>query len=228
MLNMIDKSPQKIKEMFNRISSKYDLINNFISLGLHKIIKKCAVNDLLKDRNVNNILDCCTGTGDIALILKTKFPDSKITGIDVSPKMLELAKQKVKNVKFIEGSCTDLPFEDNSFDLVTIFFGLRNIGDYEKAISEIYRILKPGGEILYLDFGKSKYTVTIFNIIVNIVAKIFFQDIYPYRYLLKSKEEFMVEYDLVNEFRQKNIELIEQKKYVLNTILTLLLKKRKE
>ncbi|MBQ2611146.1 class I SAM-dependent methyltransferase, partial [bacterium] len=110
----------------------------------------------------------------------------------------------------------------------TIFFGLRNIEDYEKAISEIYRILKPGGEILYLDFGKSKYTVTIFNIIVNIVAKIFFQDIYPYRYLLKSKEEFMVEYDLVNEFKQKNIELIEQKKYVFNTILTLLLKKCKE
>ena len=129
---MINKNPEKIKKLFNEISSYYDNMNNIISFGLHKVIKTSAIK-LLDIKKNSIILDLCCGTGDITKIVNKYFKSSKVIGVDSSNKMLEKAKIKNPDNLFIEADCTCLPFKDNEFDYVVISFGLRNIENRENT-----------------------------------------------------------------------------------------------
>ena len=202
----MNKNPIKIQEMFNKIAKVYDFNNNVMSLGQHIRIKKQSVK-FLNAHNVK-VLDLCTGTGDIAGFIDKSC---KVIGVDFSDKMLEIARKKYPWINFIEGDCTNLPFEDNYFDVVTISFGLRNIENYDNALDEIYRLLKPNGLFMHLDFGKKNILGDIlFDIIVPHLVKIFYKDNLPYEYLVKSKQMFFNENALIELFAQHNLKIKEK------------------
>ena len=172
---MIDKNPEKIKNMFNALASRYDFMNFAISLGIQKIIKQKSVG-LIKIKKGARIADLCCGTGEIAELLARNENVDKVFALDFSPEMLQIAKTKRKSdkIEFIESDCTNLPFESSSLDGCTLGFGLRNFENYEKVVSEIARVLKNGGFFLHLDLFKGNKPVNkIFDILDVILAKIF-------------------------------------------------------
>lgn len=213
----LDKKPETIQTMFNMISERYDFINNIISFGTHNIIKKKCVK-LLKLNNNFNVLDLCCGTGDLAQNIKKYYPNTNVVGVDFSEKMIEISKNKIRNVKFIKGDATNLPFPENTFDVVTMGFGLRNIQNAEKAIEEIYRVLKPSGKFLHLDFGEKNYISKIYNKFILSIIGFFTENKYAYRYLIESKRMFLTPDELINDFEKKGFRFVKRADYIFKTI----------
>lgn len=220
----VSKNPQKIKEMFNTIADSYDFNNNLISLGIHRVVKYISLKslDIKKD---SKVLDECTGTGDFAKFILQICPSAKVTGIDFSDNMLSIAKKRVPDADFILSDCTSLPFEDNSFDIVTMGFGLRNIEDYNKAIQETQRVLKPQGEFLQLDFGQKNFFSKIFDIIVPPLIKLFYGKNLPYNYLLQSKKEFPEPEELIRIFESNGFKLKCRKDFLFGVISAQIMQK---
>lgn len=212
-----DKNPEKIKNMFNEISFYYDRMNNYISLGTHYLIKFMAVRELnIKPRSM--VLDLCCGTGDFSRIISKFYPGAHVIGLDFSEKMLKIAKNKNPKNVFMIGDCTNLPFEPNEFDYITAGFGLRNIQDRQKAISEAYRVLDCGGKFLHLDFGYNRGISKIFDILVLAAAKILRVNHKHYQYLLNSRNEFPPPDDLIKEFESAGFKFVKRKDYLLGAI----------
>src|SRR5574344_1551683 len=211
----MDKTPKKIKNMFNKIAKRYDFANNFISIGLHNCIKKNLINSLEFKKN-SKILDLCCGTGDISRLIIKKEPSCEVIGVDFSQNMLEIAKNKTKNtVQFIKADITNLPFEDASFDTCIISFGLRNIQNQQKALAEISRVLKNKGTFVHLDFGKTnKFSNFCFKITVFLLIILTFSDKNSYFYLLNSKEKFPTPEKLINFFNFYKLKLKKRKDYI--------------
>ncbi len=191
------KNPTSIKLLFDNISNDYDKMNNVMSFGMQNIIKKLSINRL-NAKKPQKIIDLCTGTGDIAILLAKKYPNAEITGIDFSEKMIKLAKEKTKkypNIKIKQGNVMDLKIEDNSFDICTISFGLRNLPDIEQSITEMNRILKKEGIISILDLGRVYPIVApIYNFyffkIIPLIGKIIHKENMSYKYLVNSLPEY--------------------------------------
>lgn len=219
-----DKNPEKIKKMFDEISIYYDNINNIISLGSHLIIKYLSIKNLdIKPRAM--ILDLCCGTGDFTMLISRFFPRSKVIGLDFSDKMLKIAKSRISGGVFMKGNCTCLPFENNEFDYITMGFGLRNIKDRQKAISEAYRVLDRGGKFLHLDFGKHIYLSKIFDIIVIFFIKLLGKDWESYKYLLESKSEFPEPDKLITEFENSGFKYFARHDYLFGIISAQIMQK---
>lgn len=228
----MDKSsinPEFIKNLFNSISANYDKLNDIMSFGLHRRIKKDTINRI--PCNVHNlpftILDLCTGTGDLVGILKERYPQAKIIGIDFSEKMLEIAKKKHPDVEFLQADITNLSqklsLNDESFNLCTISFGLRNIENMEQALKEIYRVLKPGGIFINLDLGKPNKFFNFFlkpymYLWIAFLGKNFHGDETPYKYLAVSNETFPSQKELVEIFKQIGFSNIKNKNYLFGQI----------
>jgi len=212
-----DKNPEKIKNMFNEISSYYDRMNNFISFGTHYLLKFLAVKELhIKPRSM--VLDLCCGTGDFSRIISKFYPRTHVIGLDFSEKMLKIAKTKNPKNVFMPGDCTNLPFESNEFDYITMGFGLRNIQNRQKAISEAYRVLNNGGKFLHLDFGYHNRVAEVFSIIVPAMAKFFGANSEHYKYLLESRNEFPLPDDLIKEFESAGFKYIKKSNYLFGAI----------
>lgn len=229
----VNKSPEVINKMFDSISSDYNFMNDVMSFGLHKIIKEQCIK-LLCIQDGFNIVDLCSGTGDLAMLIKKHYPKTHVTGVDFSEKMIEKANRykeilctkrhsdgfspKEFNINFLQGDATNLPFADNSFDVVTMGFGLRNIYNAEKAVEEVFRILKPNGLFMHVDFGEKNFFSSIFNIIALIVAKIHSRNFSAYSYLIKSKKEFLTPDDLIKDFENKGFKLVQRKDFIFKVI----------
>ncbi len=212
------KNPEKIKKMFNEIAVKYDFMNKIISLGLHKYVKYLSIKRLKITQNAK-VLDLCTGTGDIAGFIKKIQPTAEITAVDFSENMLNIARKKVENVNFIQADCTELPLDNDSFDICTISFGLRNIENRTKAVSEIYRVLKKKGIFMHLDFGRSNFLFeNLFNLIIPKLVKIFYKNAIPYEYLVKSKQTFPAPKELISEFEKSGFLLIKKSDFLFGII----------
>lgn len=211
----------KIKNMFNEVAPKYDFMNNIISFGLHKIVKESALKKLqiLPD---SKALDLCCGTGDISKLLSKSTYIKEITGVDFSGKMLEIAQTKNSDnkIKYINADCTNLPFEDNTFDIAVMFFGLRNIDDKDSALKEIRRILKKNAQFLFVDFinGKSKLNF-LYNFWVKFSAYLFNADKSAYKYLIGSKEEFIFSKEMQDLFIKNKLEKIFDKRIFFSNII---------
>lgn len=220
------KSPHLIQKMFDSIAERYDFNNNLISLGLHKKIKELAIKKLKLNEN-SKILDLCTGTGDIAFFLKRKYPDASVIGIDFSSEMLKIAKQKNNSdINFQKADCTNLPFDDNSFDLCTISFGLRNIENQGSALKEIYRVLKKDGIFMHIDFGKSSnFADKIFDLLVPSMVKIFYKNSIPYDYLLESKKTFKSPDELIKTFENHGFKFERRHDFLFGVISSQIMKK---
>lgn len=152
---------QQVEQMFDNIAHKYDFLNHFLSLGIDNIWRKKAVR-LLKKKNPSRILDVATGTGDFA-IAASKLDVKEIVGFDLSEKMIRVGEQKVKKlsldhlIHFKKGDSEKMPFEDGSFDAITVAFGVRNFENLEVGLSEFLRVLKPNGTAVILEFSKPKH-----------------------------------------------------------------------
>ncbi|KAJ0247623.1 2-phytyl-1,4-beta-naphthoquinone methyltransferase [Hirschfeldia incana] len=156
--------------LFNRIAPVYDNLNDLLSLGQHRIWKNMAVS-WSGARTGDKVLDLCCGSGDLAFLLSEKVgPSGKVMGLDFSSEQLAVAasRQKLRGrscykcIEWIEGDATDLPFDDCEFDAITMGYGLRNVVDRDRAMREMYRVLKPGSRVSILDFNKSNQSVTTF------------------------------------------------------------------
>ncbi len=224
--NQQDK--QSIQTLFNQIAPNYDILNNFISFGLHKFIKQQAV------RNIRNkasqplkILDLCTGTGDIAIELQKNYPKAQIIAVDFSQTMLDIAKSRSQTINFIQKDITNLgadePFEKSSFDICFISFGLRNLPDIDNFLTNIKTYLKPDGILSILDFGEPKwyakpYLALHYQVIIPFMALIFNKDIAPYKYLTKSIKTYPNPSRIINKLNQLGYQKCEQKNYCFGII----------
>lgn len=142
---------EKVRQLFDHIARRYDLINDIQSFGLHRHWKRELVR-MAKVQRGERALDLCTGTGDLAIRLKSE--GAEVIGSDFSAGMLAQAKKRAPELEWVEADALHLPFATATFDLVTIGYGLRNLPDFEAGIREMGRILKPGGRLLILEFGK--------------------------------------------------------------------------
>ena len=151
---------EEVAEMFNNISANYDFLNHFLSLGIDHLWRKKAIKQL-KNLEAKKIIDIATGTGDFA-IASLKLNPNEVIGVDISSGMLEVGAKKMKNkgydktIKMILGDSENLAFEDNYFDALTVGFGVRNFENLEKGLSEMLRVIRPGGKIVILEFSKPK------------------------------------------------------------------------
>lgn len=191
---------EQVAEMFNNIAPKYDFLNQLLSLGIHKGWRKKAI-ELIKNNKPKNILDIATGTGDFAIEAMKLNPD-KVIGVDISEGMLKLGIEKINKLGFqhkIElklGDSENLPFGDNSFDAITVGFGVRNFENLEKGISDMYRVLKPGGLVSILEFSKPQHFPIkqvyyfYFRYVTPLIGKVFSKDNSAYTYLPESVNAF--------------------------------------
>lgn len=191
---------QQVRQMFDTISGNYDGLNRVISFGID-IKWRNRVVAILKKRNPNKVLDIATGTGDLAINL-VKTGAEQIIGLDISKGMLEVGKKKVADkgldttIEMVVGDSENLPFEDDSFDAVTVAFGVRNFEDLEKGLSEIYRVLKPSGTFVVLEtsvptnfpFKQGYWFYT--KSILPLIGKLFSKDRSAYTYLSESAAVF--------------------------------------
>ena len=194
-------SDSPIAAMFDRISPKYDALNHLLSFNLDKVWRRKTAKAVAKSQP-KTILDLATGTADLAIALAKQNPQAHIIGMDISEKMLDIGKEKVKQrnlenqIELHLGDATALPFEDNSFDAVTVAFGVRNFENLEQSLFEIQRVLKPNGQLVILEFSmpekfpiKQAYLL-YFKHILPKIGKWVSKDNSAYSYLPASVEKF--------------------------------------
>jgi len=199
--NSKSSKKQQVASMFNSIAHSYDLLNRILSFGIDIIWRKRAVR-VLKKYQPQIILDIATGTGDFALAIVKKIPLSKVIGIDISENMLEKAKQKIARKKMNDrigvelGDSEKMKFADASFDAITVAFGVRNFENLDTGLFEMYRVIKPGGVAVILEFSKPEHFPIkqlyffYFNTIVPAIGKLFSKDSRAYNYLPESVDAF--------------------------------------
>ena len=143
--------PARVRKMFGSIARRYDLANHLLSCGIDFSWRRRAA-EIVAEWRPQTIADLATGTGDLALALRKKLPDAEVMGVDVLPEMLDLAQRKGMR-RVVLADAMNLPFNDASFDCVTIAFGLRNLENWAAALAEMLRVLKPNGHLLVLEFS---------------------------------------------------------------------------
>lgn len=194
-------STTPISAMFDRISPKYDALNHLLSLNIDRVWRRKTAREVAKCQP-RTILDLATGTADLAIAMAKRNPQAHIVGMDISEKMLEIGKTKIASqglenqIELQLGDAADLPFENHSFDAVTVAFGVRNFEDLDKGLSEISRVLKPNGQAVILEFSmperfpvKQVYRL-YFRHILPKIGQVVSKDASAYTYLPASVEQF--------------------------------------
>ncbi|MDH5607950.1 MAG: bifunctional demethylmenaquinone methyltransferase/2-methoxy-6-polyprenyl-1,4-benzoquinol methylase UbiE [Cyclobacteriaceae bacterium] len=191
---------EQVAEMFNNISGKYDFLNHFLSLGIDIWWRKKAIRQL-RDLKPAQILDIATGTGDLAIAALSLHPE-KVTGVDISEGMLKVGREKLKRksldtkIELLAGDSENLPFADNKFDAVIVAFGVRNFENLEKGLSDMYRVVRPGGRVVILEFSRPRtfpfkqLYQFYFKWILPKIGKIVSKDQAAYTYLPDSVQAF--------------------------------------
>jgi len=195
-----DSAARAVREMFTAIAPRYDLLNHLLSANIDKLWWRRTAKSFahILTRPDAQVLDLCCGTGDMALALRKQGPQAEITGADFSHTMLVLASKKnsqSRPIKWIEADALQLPFPDQSFDLVTSAFGFRNLADYDGGLREILRVLRPGGECGILEFSEpsgamGKIYDVYFKSILPRIGRLISGNGGAYSYLPASVERF--------------------------------------
>ena len=194
-----------VKEVFDKVYDKYDLMNDFMSLGIHRKWKKDFIMMMSPSEN-RKLIDVGCGTGDIGKIyLESIKNNGDVFNVDPNKKMIEEGKKKFinsKNIHWYIQSAEKLGFKDNSFDYYTISFGLRNTKNIKKSLEEAFRVLKPGGRFLCLEFSKItnsnlEFIYKNYSKLIPIIGKIIVGKSEPYEYLIKSIDNFVNQEELI-------------------------------
>lgn len=208
--NNSQNKKNQVKQMFNKIAGQYDFLNRFLTFGIDNIWRKIAVKKI--ENNPKNVLDIATGTADLAIIT-AKYTNAEIIGLDISDQMLKVGKEKItKNkldsrIKLINGDAENLSFNNETFDAITVGFGVRNFENLEKGLNEIYRVIKKGGYVAILEPSYPKkfplkqlfnfYFETLTPIIGNLISK----DYKAYSYLSKSVKNFPSSNNFIDQLK---------------------------
>jgi demethylmenaquinone methyltransferase/2-methoxy-6-polyprenyl-1,4-benzoquinol methylase len=186
--NTFEDKKEAVESMFDSIAWKYDFLNHFLSLNIDRLWRRRAIKIISQSYKSPNILDVATGTGDLA-IAAMKLNPAKITGIDISHKMLEIGKEKVEKKGFagkidlIQGDSEKIPFINNTFDVAMVAFGVRNFSDPVKGLSEMNRVIRNGGMIMVLEFSKPT------GFPIKPLYNFYFRNILPFFGRLFSKDK---------------------------------------
>jgi demethylmenaquinone methyltransferase/2-methoxy-6-polyprenyl-1,4-benzoquinol methylase len=194
----IPEKAERVRAVFESVAGKYDVMNDLMSFGVHRLWKRFTLS-LTGLRPGQQALDVAGGTGDLALgLLRQVGKDGRVVLSDINPRMLEVGRDRlldaghVGNVECLVADAERLPFADDSFDCVTIGFGLRNVTDKDAALKSMYRVLKPGGQLLVLEFSapvakglKPLYDAYSFNVL-PLLGRLVAEDSASYRYLAES------------------------------------------
>lgn len=196
------KSKKKqVKTMFDSIAHKYDFLNHLLSAGVDRSWRKKAINKALMT-NPQKVLDIATGTGDMAIQMVRKAPGIQVTGLDLSTNMLDIARKKTRKeslsdrIEFVHGDSENLPFSDNTFDGITVAFGVRNFENIMQGLNECFRVLRPGGHLVVLEFSKPTKTpfkqlyYLYFKHVLPLIGKLTSRDPRAYKYLFESAQAF--------------------------------------
>lgn len=195
-----NQKKRQVEQMFDNIAPKYDFLNHFLSFGIDKLWRRKAVK-ILSAYKPQTILDVASGTGDFA-IEASKLRPSKIIGFDLSEQMLNVGREKVKRlgldqlIEFQKGDSESMPFENEQFDSIIVGFGVRNFENLEAGLKEFYRVLKPNGVVVILEFSKPKYfpmkqLYWIYSFgILPLIGKMISKDKSAYSYLPESVRAF--------------------------------------
>ncbi|HKK78673.1 MAG TPA: bifunctional demethylmenaquinone methyltransferase/2-methoxy-6-polyprenyl-1,4-benzoquinol methylase UbiE [Phaeodactylibacter sp.] len=192
---------EQVSRMFDGIAPYYDFLNRLLSLGIDTVWRKRAI-DQLKGAAPKHILDVATGTADVALEMARRLQPERIIGLDIAPQMLDVGREKVRKkgleriIELQVGDSENLPFANNTFDALTVAFGVRNFEHLEKGLQEMYRVLKPGGKLVVLEFSKPRIFPFkqlydfYFRNILPAVGRFTSKDPRAYRYLYESVQAF--------------------------------------
>jgi demethylmenaquinone methyltransferase/2-methoxy-6-polyprenyl-1,4-benzoquinol methylase len=210
---------EKVRELFGAIARRYDLLNDIMSAGLHRCWKRrlvergvaASVTDAMSDRRRDGgryitpqVLDLCCGTGDIAWLFARQ--GASVTAVDFTEEMLRVARARAPqssntpalqhSISFVHADALQLPFPDGSFDVVSVGYGLRNLADLERGLREVLRVLRPGGKLVSLDFGKPRSRVLRFfyfgylRIVLPVLGRVFCGDPDTHGYILASLQSY--------------------------------------
>lgn len=215
---------ERVHHVFEQIYENYDSMNSIISFNRHIAWRKDVMKHMEVEEGTKS-LDLCTGTGDWAISLAAETgPTGEVIGLDFSENMLKVAKEKLgkldfDHLSFIHGNAMDLPFEDNTFDYVTIGFGLRNVPDYETVLREMRRVVKPGGKVVCLEtsqptlIGYKQAYFFYFRFIMPLFGKLFAKSYDEYAWLHESAKDFPNKKELKQLFLKAGFDHVEIKGY---------------
>ncbi|RKQ37663.1 demethylmenaquinone methyltransferase [Oceanobacillus halophilus] len=215
---------ERVHHVFEKIYKNYDSMNSIISFQRHKAWRKDVMKRVKVEKGTK-ALDVCCGTGDWSISLSEAVGDNgKVVGLDFSQNMLSIAKKKkeelqLENLELIHGNAMELPFEDNSFDYVTIGFGLRNVPDYMTVLKEMYRVVKPGGKVVCLEtsqptaIGFKQLYFFYFRFIMPLFGRIFAKSYQEYAWLNESTRTFPNKKKLKKMFLEAGFYQVDVKSY---------------
>ena len=201
-----------VSKVFEDVFEKYDIMNDLMSLGIHRLWKKKFIDWLNPSKNTK-LIDVASGTGDIAKLFLEKIDyRGNVCCVDENEGMLNISKKKfeqINNVQWYCGKAEKLPFKDNEFDYYTISFGIRNVNDVNIVLDEAYRVLKPGGKFICLEFSKVKSEILnklyqIYSKSIPKIGKFVVGKSEPYEYLVKSIREFYSQEELLELMEKSN------------------------
>ena len=198
MKNTILNKDKLVNSVFSDVHKKYDLMNDIMSIGIHRAWKEKFI-DWMNPQPETKLIDVASGTGDIAKLFSNKTKKlGQITCVEPNAKMLNQGKQKLKeydNIKWINASAEKIPVKDNSFDYYSISYGIRNVSDIDASLKEAFRVLKPGGRFMCLEFSKIDnefldYLYRQYSKTIPFIGKLIVGSDEPYKYLIESIEKF--------------------------------------
>jgi demethylmenaquinone methyltransferase/2-methoxy-6-polyprenyl-1,4-benzoquinol methylase len=216
-----ERHAAKVNELFAAIARRYDLLNDLMSFGLHRVWKRRVV-ELAAVKRGDRALDLCCGTGDISFALARR--GAEVTGLDFSEKMLEVAENRsrkpgtgdrkknpqsaIHNPQFIQGDAQQISFPENSFDIVTVGYGLRNLTSWEAGLTEMRRVTKPGGRIVLLEFGKPANALwraiyfAHLRCSIPLIGLLFCGNAQAYAYILESLKHYPAQLVVAEKMRE--------------------------